>query len=178
MKHWKTFWRSPEIEKGYTIQKGKKYFRIFSKSEFEKKNASIFILLTLAKSLKTYSRNVVTKGTWLGVFFRKCGRSKFCIFSRYTHKNNEEQSGKRGSAFVPKPKTKFEEVTTTTHLKYLRNTQTQCLFWQFCDHRPILGICSGTRALHSTGKWVFWNGTIRHTDIATLWLNRPRDPIL
>ena len=47
-------------------------------------------------------------------------------------------------------------------------------FWKFCHHWPILRIRSSTRGLHDLRKWVFWDATDRHTDIATQWLNRPR----
>ena len=48
---------------------------------------------------------------------------------------------------------------------------------------PKLTICSSTRAVQSTRKRVFGNGTHKHThrrltDIATYRLNRPRGPIL
>ena len=43
-----------------------------------------------------------------------------------------------------------------------------------CDGRPILAICSLTRSLQSTGKWVFHYGTNRQMDIATSRLNWPK----
>ena len=47
-----------------------------------------------------------------------------------------------------------------------------------CHCRPILAICPSTRSLQDTRKWVFWivtdRKTNKQTNIATLWLNRPR----
>ena len=48
------------------------------------------------------------------------------------------------------------------------------IFWKLCYHRPILGTRSLTWSLHNNQKWVFLYGTDKHTDIATLWLIRPK----
>ena len=44
------------------------------------------------------------------------------------------------------------------------------------DCRPILPIRPSTRSLQDTWKWVFRNGANRQTNMATLWLTRPRGP--
>ena len=51
--------------------------------------------------------------------------------------------------------------------------------WKLCHCRPILGLCSLTRILPDTEKWVFCDGTATHThtDIPTLWLNWLTGPI-
>ena len=46
--------------------------------------------------------------------------------------------------------------------------------WKLCHHRPTLWICSLTRGLHDTWKWVFRDITNTQTDIVTLWLTWPR----
>ena len=49
--------------------------------------------------------------------------------------------------------------------------------WKLCHPRPILGIRSSTRSLHNLQKFLIsrWRRqTNKQTDMATLWLDRPR----
>ena len=52
----------------------------------------------------------------------------------------------------------------TAHFNKLGEKRDSPFFWKLCHHRQILGICSLTRGLHVTRKWVFCDITNIHTD--------------
>ena len=67
--------------------------------------------------------------------------------------------------------------TGDSYCRILTDSVSLVFFFKLCHPRPILGTRSSTRGLHDLRKWVFRDGTDRHThtttDMATLWPTRP-----
>ena len=67
----------------------------------------------------------------------------------------------------------------TARLNNLWKKTKALFYWKLCHRRPILGLGSLTRGLPDNRKWVFCDGADRQTniqtDMAILWLNRPRE---